>query len=606
MKSPTVLLQSLLTDVSRLEPDVKGLDRDIITIEQRFKDEGYGFLAIALPKLCDALDQGLATRRFTCPTGFKTTREGTIPRLFSGMFCEIFDPSSGSLKSTPNLGIVKCLREVLRSFKKIQLDLDSSEELDRKAKSEFFSNDTIVRDSYIEDRIEYSLRRVSKVILPGLCSIDFSELIFKHGPGAVSEGDKGNQKWSSLLKGILTDAFDVDGLGYRLFGLSANNESYLQPIESKIAPPLFPENGSSSRIARLVSVPKNSTSARTITVEPMLNQFIQQGLNTVLRKYIIRCPILKQCLALSDQSKNQHLALVGSLTDEWATLDLKSASDLLSVKLVEAVFGHHGLFLDQILDCRSQRVKDGKSVVDIFKFAGMGNALTFPVQSVAFAVVAIAAICDVQEKSPTYWDIKRAARCIRVYGDDIIVRTEYASQVVSWLEKVGLKINHSKSFLKGNFKESCGVDAFMGVDVTPIYVRYRPDSSSTDADAIAALVSLSNQAWLRGLYEFSACLQDEVENRLRKRLPLVPIDSGALGWHTRLNASTPNRWNRSLHRFETQSYVVGPVKSKDRLDGYAALLKFFHVPLLGRARNHLTESPVRFATRLVRKWVPSL
>ncbi len=84
MKSPLTLLLSLLDDLSRLNPDVKGLKRDIITLESRFEHEGYGFLTITLPTLGQAFTQGLAARRFTCPPNFKSVRGGRIPRLFFG------------------------------------------------------------------------------------------------------------------------------------------------------------------------------------------------------------------------------------------------------------------------------------------------------------------------------------------------------------------------------------------------------------------------------------------------------------------------------------------------------------------------------------------
>lgn len=347
----------------------------------------------------------------------------------------------------------------------------------------------------------------------------------------------------------------------------------------------------------------------------MLSQFIQQGLNIVLRDSIERSLILRNCLALTDQSKNQQLALEGSQYDNWATIDLKSASDLLSVSLVEAVFRHNGLFLDHMMDCRSRYIAcpgytgpKGNGVTlkqGLAKFAGMGNALTFPVQSICFAITCIAAILDQKGIKPNYWNVRRASRLIRVYGDDIIVDTRYAHQCVNWLQSVGLQVNVKKSFLRGNFKESCGVDAWRGVDVTPLYLRSRPDSQSTEPNVIGGLVATSNQAWMRGLYEFSTELADEVEERLGIALPLVGAGSGSLGWHSRQDAANPTRWNRDLHMFETRTVVLKPLKRRDRLDGYAALLKFYHVPLLGRARGHLEKSPIRYKLRMALTWVPT-
>jgi hypothetical protein len=235
----------------------------------------------------------------------------------------------------------------------------------------------------------------------------------------------------------------------------------------------------------------------------------------------------------------------------------------------------------------------------------MGNALTFPVQSVCFAVVCIASILNQMGKNPTYWNVVRAARCIRVFGDDIIVDTRYVRQCVNWLERAGLTVNTSKSFLEGNFKESCGVEAFRGVDITPLYLRQRPEQSEVSPELIAGYVSLSNQAWMRGLYSFSNHLKEIVEDLLRSRLPLVSSRSGALGWHSRIDAMEPHKWNHRTQQLCTRSVALVPLKRKDRLSGWPALLKFFHTPLLGRAKDHLESTEIRFKLRIRPRWVPT-
>ena len=159
--------------------------------------------------------------------------------------------------------------------------------------------------------------------------------------------------------------------------------------------------------------------------------------------------------------------------------------------------------------------------------------------------------------------------------------------------------------MEGNFRESCGVDAYAGVDVTPVYLRTRPDISSSEPDAIASLVSTSNQCWMRCLYSTSAALRNEVELRLNRRLPLVPKNSSALGWHSRIDACAAQRWDAKLQRLVFKAPVIIPVEYKDGLDGYAALLKFFHVPLLGRGRKHLKQSQRRFSSRIVMRWMPA-
>jgi hypothetical protein len=604
MKSPIALLESLWIDFQRLNPDVKGLDRDIITIKNRFENEGYGFLTIALPSLDEALLLGLSSGRFACPNGFKTTKGGTIPRFLSGMFCKVFDPVTGWLKETPDEGVLKCLREVLRLFKKTQMPSDAEDYLHEKACTEFFECDEVASKVILPSVLEHQIRLVSNFILNDLSSKSFDTIEFKHGPGAVEEGYRANQKWSALSDAVKNAAFDVDTYGYADFGSSL--EELFSSI--KVSTPtnrnaLF--NGASRSTARLITVPKNSSARRTITVEPMLNQFIQQGLNIELRDSIDRCPILRNCLALTRQEENQKLALEGSLYDNWATIDLKSASDLMSVKLVEAVFGRHGLFLDHMMDCRSTSVSCGdKAITNLGKFAGMGNALTFPVQSVCFAVICIAAIQNMSGRIPTRWSLQRASRCIRVYGDDIIIQSKYAHQCVNWLHDAGLKVNVKKSFLAGNFKESCGVEAWRGVDITPIYIKHRPDQTSAQPSVIGGLISTSNQAWMRGLYEFSTCLRHEVEERLGYSLPLVGVESGSLGWHSRIDTYTAHKWCKRTQQLLTRTIALKPLKRRDRLDGWAALLKFFHVPLLGRDHDHLEKTSIRYKLRIARVWVP--
>jgi hypothetical protein len=597
MKSPIELLRSLLTDVRRLEPDVKGLDRDVITIEKRFKDEGYGFLTVALPALCDALDRGLADGQFACPSGFARIRGGTIPRLFSGMFCKVFVAESGNLNESPHESIVKCLREVLRLFKKLSLESDREETLDLEAKRGFFEMDDRANSEIeLSETQSYILDRVSRYILPNIDTFDERELPLKHGPGAVVESLSANQKWLAVTR----YSPRLEELGYDITYFREEGHGVI--VDSSNLSPY----GASGDIAKLISVPKNSTSRRTITIEPVIRQFVQQGFNMLLRDNIVSCGLLRRCLALTDQSKNQHLALIGSRTGYWSTIDLKSASDLLSVKIVSRVFRYRPRLLQGLIDCRSAAVRTSKTERTIAKYAGMGNATTFPVQSIVFATLAISALLEGYHLEPSYRNAKRVSRYVRVYGDDIIVPSEHARLVMDWLSRVGLIVNAKKSFTVGNFRESCGVDAYRGVDVTPVYVRYRPDQlSKKDPSTIAHYVSLSNQAWMRGLYAMSTLLKDMVEKTLRRGLPLVSSHSGLLGLHTRLEAQEFHRWNPVLQRPETNGFTLIPLKRKDELDGYAALLKFFHVPLEGRDRGHLQKSPVRFKNRIVRRWVPA-
>lgn len=620
MKSPTVLLRGLLIDFSRLEPTVKGLDRDIRTIERRFKHEGYGFLAITLPNLGDAVVDGLSSGQFRCPSSFRKAKGQALPRFISGLLSEVFDPISGLVKESFNEGCLLCIIQLTRLFKKIRLDESDSDKLHDLAVAEFSRCDDLIDQVILSDRDSHFYRHVCSHLLPDCRVPKFSffrdefKPEFKHGPGAVSEGYSPNQKWNGVYEGILTDAFDTDRYQYDLFAKSSDrNLSFysekrvdrFRAITDRVHKHDLRTTAASRGSARLISVAKNSTSRRTITIEPMLNQFIQQGFNIELRENILKCNILSGSLALSDQSLNQKLALEGSINRRWSTLDLKSASDLLSVKMVEHTFHHCPDFLRALMDCRSSVVSFDDVELNLRKYAGMGNATMFPVQSVVFAALAITAIVDDGLRRPSSRSIKRASRHVRVYGDDIIVSTQHVQAVVNWLTKAGLIVNLKKSFFDGYFKESCGVDAYKGVDVTPVYCRHRPDDASTDPNAIAGLVSFSNTLWMRGYYKASDLIAREVEDRLGFSLPLVSRNSSALGWHSRVDAMNSDSWDSKLQCPTLRARVLSSVKKKDHLDGWSALLKFFHVPLLGRPLKHLQESSVRFKLKIARKRVPT-
>lgn len=660
MKSPIVLLSALLTDVKRLEPDVRNLDRDLKTIKARIEHEGIGFLTVAFSAYCDALDEGLARRRFTCPAGFKSGRLA-LPRLFSGLLCEVFDLKTGHLKDNPRMGYLKCLREILRVFRKLALTGDRDERLDRQAKAKFLACDVAAGTSEWGTERRHHLLGVAQVVLNQLEGVDYEHYLGRHGPGAVCEKLSANQKWEAVDRAILQEEGGSIWSSYctvRLFdhlrGLGSSREYEDQEVrwgdrsgrtDSAERDPgtrsqdLFGRNGvpgvqtpdnftnpssSTEKQSRLVTVAKNSTSRRTITVEPVLLQFMQQQLNTALRDQIRKCRIMRNCLDLTDQRHNQKLALEGSQTGLWATLDLSSASDLLSLQLVKLIFQSKPTFLDRLVESRSSSYTDGKNSRILRKYAGMGNATTFPVQSVVFALLAMAAILDAVGRKPTRRSVWRASRLVRVYGDDIIVPAQYSQQVVDWLTFFGLRINVQKSFTdhiswwehQKCFRESCGVDAYGGVDITPLYLRALPEKASglpkggrvpisTDPSAIASCVATSNLAWARGLYTFSATLATAVESLLKKRLPLVPAKSSALGWHSRKDACNPTKWDPTLQRLCFRAPVLKPVKRPDRLDGYAALLKFYHVPLLGRGPGHLEQTQKRFSSRIVWRWMPA-
>jgi hypothetical protein len=590
-----MLLGHLLLDIKRWQPDVKGLDRDFLTIWKRFEDEGIGFLSVTLATICDALDKGLADGVFACPSAFSRMPGKALPKFLSGLLANIFDTSTGILVERPCIGSIKSVRELTRLYRKTEAESQRVEKLHKAAVAKFWTTDDQCTSQTFGSTESHLLSRVCDILLPDLDNRRFEEASYKHGPGAVAEKVKTNQKWRSLVEGLTT--FDTSTTGYDLHIERSEDELVNEATFTSCDEP-------PSQRSRLVTVAKNSVARRTITVERLVNQFVQQGLNSELRDSITKCGILSCSLDLSDQSPNQKMAILGSQTGEYATIDLSSASDRLSLKLVRHVFGRHSQFLSAAMDCRAEECESDLRTAPLSKFAGMGNALTFPVQSVCFAAICYAAICSQEGRKPTYRFLRRLASRVRVFGDDIIVPTEYCRQVVVWLEHFGLKVNASKSFLTGRFRESCGVDAYEGVDVTPTYLRYSTDIARPKPKHIISWVDTSNQLWLKGLHSASDHLRQIVETTLKKSLPLVFRRSGALGWISRRDTSHIHSWCKRMQVPLVRALAPSSVKIEDELDGVPALWKFYHTSLLERVPDHLKFSVVRYNPVLRSKKVP--
>lgn len=211
---------------------------------------------------------------------------------------------------------------------------------------------------------------------------------------------------------------------------------------------------------KIVTVPKNAKTDRVIAIEPCMNIFVQKGIGSMIRKRLKKVGV-----DLDDQTKNQRLALAGSLDGSLATLDLSAASDSISLELVRMLLPPD--WVAAIESCRSERgvLPDGR-VITYRKVSSMGNGFTFELESLIFW-----ALCSAVRSLRGESDRRMA-----IYGDDIIVPTSLVVDVVSILEFTGFQVNEKKTHVDGPFRESCGKHYFHGVDVTPIYIKDNVDS----------------------------------------------------------------------------------------------------------------------------------
>lgn len=335
---------------------------------------------------------------------------------------------------------------------------------------------------------------------------DWSEVIPHHGPGAVTNGHQGQ-------KGLFRNWYKtIDEIYpyHSYFGVSnifVGDNEYEQ-----IETPDYIEG-------KLICVPKTIKGPRLICVHPEESIWIQQGVRHVLesacRRNLRYVSGPRGFVNFNDQTVNGALALTSSKDGRFATIDLKSASDSLSKTLVEFLFGEYYKYVS----CsRAEHISvpdegGGRKSHSISAFAPMGNALTFPVQSICYWALCVATMHVLAPKSEP--------KICYVFGDDILVPTECASLVCEALQLFGLVVNDSKTFLTGHFRESCGIDAFNGVDVTPLKWR-----TTSDVITLASLQSSSTLAQrLREMdfYEASVTLYAIMATRLRALGRHLPV-----------------------------------------------------------------------------------
>jgi hypothetical protein len=320
---------------------------------------------------------------------------------------------------------------------------------------------------------------------------------------------------------------------------------------------------------------------------------------------------IRNFISFDDQSGNGELALEASKDGSFATIDLSSASDRLSCKLVERLFRKSPTILSAFYAVRTRWIRqdiDKKSprFYRLRKFSTMGSALTFPVQSLVFLMVALGCLLEERRLRPTYRSIQSLIGQVRVFGDDIIVPTDVSDRVVDILTHLGFKVNDQKSFLTGRFRESCGVDAYAGHDVTAVSILSMPSVSKPES--VLSVLDSHNNFFMRGYMHVSQYLRNFVGRLRRFSFPPVEPGSGAIGWYDFSWfdwSSLKRRFNPDLQRVEYAITQPRGSVTRSHVDSNAMVLQYFtevtRPPVSKEVR--LGVQPLRHPIRLGRVWV---
>lgn len=327
-----------------------------------------------------------------------------------------------------------------------------------------------------DDLIKYILTAKDEIakILGPCPSVD--DLIPRFGPGTVAESKSYDHK-SSFVK--LTDTCFVSpgtSSDVMKFFSSLNFRSSLANLD------LFdPTEASSIRFgfAKLAFVPKNYKTFRPIIKEPGINQMIQMGIGTKIREALRH----RRNNLNNNQQRNSALAKIGSIFGTVATIDFESASDRIAFQVVRLLLPEDWFYLlagsrsslvqiprflteDLFRVVKGKKVKTREqefSIWELAKFSSMGSGYTFELESLIFYALALAV--NKIETGDYMYDYTS------VHGDDVCLPTASAKAFVEVCEFLGFKINREKSFTEGPFRESCGKDYLLGVNVRPFYLK---------------------------------------------------------------------------------------------------------------------------------------
>jgi len=590
---------ALLCDIQCLHGEVftpRAYRLTLSKVKKRFAREGISFATKTLPRLAKALDRALTGEVPLNSTGWRKLPNSQLPIFMGELFQCIFS-HDGWILPKPCGNCIERLRDLLYCFYKYEIPYSQEQELSVlesfKRTEDDLKQHRVVCPSYstcdltsigCERRFCWKASgttntRYDAIIIKARESLeklfaDFDErsIVPKHGPGAVSTKEKGPDKfkWTTIPSRI-TEAYSLDEYFYPC--LTAVCDMY-QEIQSL---------GDSELSAKVILVPKDSRGPRLISEESLPMQWIQQGVMAALVKHVELHPLTRYNIHFTDQRPNQLGALLGSQSSlcpemywrskglsltqlkvgKLATLDLKEASDRISLSLVRLLFPERLVKVFEACRSLSTTMPDGEEL-ELEKFAPMGSALCFPVLALSIWAILNAGTVGAN-----------ARESILVYGDDVIVETAEAANAISLLESFGLKINRDKSCTSGFFRESCGVDAFRGRNITPVRI-HTVWRSSRCSDVLSAYCQHANEYHRKGYRH----VRDLIAGRLTNIYGYIPTSQQPIGcprFTFDPPESTPPLIRAQLDYQIRQVRVWGvrSVSIEQEVDGWMMLLRYF-------------------------------
>jgi len=635
------LYKAILSSIARLKPHLRvDCERDYKRLLSSVEKAGVSVFLEHLPAMGKHLDVCLSQRRLTASgVAFMAPyrRRGAIPRLFKGLYNSVFD-ESGELSINPDIKSIEFLRLLLGAAKKFRMACSDSSTWS--TVDEFFKVDSEVRlpslswdedeldlgklsDLSLYDRVSFpcplfddidttddhpeesdssdlrgaieAIQRTADLVSSQLGGFNPFDWKARHGPGVVSDLKKGKSKYSfPFWPEKLDRVFPFAEFAFHNYGEWAD---YVKS-QSEFGAYILRHEPPSS----LKAVPKTITGPRLIAAEPVSHQWCQQMVKDFLSTRIAHTAI-RRSIDFRDQSKNGKLALAASHSESHATIDLSSASDRISCWVIERLFRRSPSIVEALHAVRTRWIDNDIDVKNpklykLRKFTTMGSTVTFPVQTILFACIAIGTALAVRGLSVNIANVSRLAREVQVFGDDIIAPIDSAALTLAALAHLGLKVNPSKTFLTGKFRESCGVDAYDGHVVSRISVLAMP--VVTKPESVVSTIDVHNNFYTRGYAEVCEYLRRTVISLKRFNFFEISVGSGVLGWFSPGGSDASGlirRYNSVLQRLEYRVTGLRNPASRELSTGREMLLQYF---------TEVSAPPISHEERLGTASVPKI
>lgn len=449
-------------------------------MKRRIIAEGWHFISVKLPALEKALLSGLSSGVFTPIPDFFAPKGYVYPRFLRSLWSQVFFPD-GILRPVGDSSPIACqqLRQILGFAYKSHVPCGYEKE--NAAVEQFSSTENELERFITSGSIDWTndpILKVASLAARGLVS-DYSPdtCIFKHGPG-VTANIPIDQKYEAPL----SDFPSVWKFGKTFFFNEEDQGRRIGRYKPWTHDSVFQQP---TAVVKLV--PKDARGPRIISAEPFENQWAQQGIRGYLYDKAERHWLTAGHVNFRNQEVNRGMARIASITRSWSTLDLKEASDRVSMPLVQALFGETRLYEDLVWTRSSATMLPNGRTLRLLKFAPMGSALCFPILALSIFFLLLAGLTGLGIPPEVAKDM------IYVMGDDVIVPTEHAHFCIRVLERYGLLVNRNKSFIDSRFAESCGMDCFDGNDISIVRLKHCPTTSKIQCpETLVSLVETAN------------------------------------------------------------------------------------------------------------------